>query len=293
MRVGVKECAIVAGLFALAARPCSAASLLPLESEAAAALPHGSGEAVLGFAYVRDLRFPAFTPAAAIASQDLFSLPRLALNFGLGGWAEVQASFEMLYLDEKLSGQEPETTYGAGDARLFTKLYLLADRELLPAMGVRFGTKLPNAALDDRLGTDEADFHMAALASKDFGVLHSHLNLGLALLGNPGSTAPAVRTFDSGGQDDLFTWSLAMSSAPVAVGGGREMTLLVEVAGQEGSRFDNDRAAVRGGVQLGGGWLRIYAGLSAGLVAGSENIGTSFGLVCDFQPGRWFGLNPF
>ena len=39
----------------------------------------------------------------------------------------------------------------------------------IPAIGLRFGVKLPNANKDDHLGTDETDFFIQALGSKRFG----------------------------------------------------------------------------------------------------------------------------
>jgi hypothetical protein len=273
----------------LSTQPAGAASLLPLETEEAAGLPHGRVEAALGFGYAADMRFPLFTPKGAIAEQDLFSLPRIALNFGLGDWVEIQASFEMLYLEEALVAGGSDKTYGAGDARLFTKLYLLADRGWQPAAGLRFGAKLPNASVEDRLGTDETDFHINALASKDFGFASGHINLGLALLGNPGPTAPTANPFDSDGQDDLFTWSVAITSPPLVFVADSTLTLLAEALGQEGSRFDNDRTSVRGGAQLRYGAVRLYGGVSAGLVTASENIGASVGIIYDCDPAEWFG----
>lgn len=285
-----KPAALLLALLCLqaAAPPARAESLLPLMTESAAALPHGHAEAVLGIDYFRDRRFPEFTPADSIESQDLVSLPRIGLNVGLGDWVEVQAGFEMLYLDEDLLGGESESHYGAGDARLATKLYLLSDRELWPAAAVRFGTKLPNASVDDRLGTDETDFFITALASKDFGIASGHVNLGLAILGNPGPIGPTSKPFDSDGQDDLFTWNVAGVSRPLGIGQAADVRLLAELVGQEGSRFDNDRAAFRAGAQIAWGSWRFYAGVSAGLVTASENIGAMGGVIYAFEPATWF-----
>lgn len=290
MRMLPRSLVVTAALTALAGGSSAvrAESMLPLQTEAASALSHGHAEAVVGVDYFRNRRFPRFTPAGAIESQDLVSLPRIALNVGLGDWLEVQASFEMLYLDEELAGGESNNKYGAGDARLFSKLYLLKERELSPAAGIRFGTKLPNANVDDRLGTDETDFFIEALASKDFGIVAGHVNLGLAILGNPGPTAPTTQPFDADGQDDLFTWGVAGTSRPLALTDSVSLRLLAEFGGQEGSRFDNDRAAVRGGVQLACGSWRIYTGVSAGLITASENVGAMGGVIYDFEPGAWF-----
>jgi hypothetical protein len=171
---------------------------------------------------------------------------------------------------------------------LFTKLYLLEDRSWYPAAGLHFGAKLPNASVDDRLGTDETDFLIAALASKDLGWISGHVNLGLALLGNPGPTAPSPQPFDSDGQDDLFTYAVALSSQPLDGPARSTIRLMVEIAGQEGSRFDNDRAAFRGGVQTTIGAWQLYTGGSAGLVSASENLGVNAGIIYSFEPGTWF-----
>jgi len=276
-------------LSVFAGAPVQAATLLPLETQEARALPHGYAEAVLGMSYFKDTRFPAFTPKGAISHQDLFSLPGIAVHLGLGDWVEIQASFEMLYIDEKLSGGDSDSHYSNGDARLFTKLYLLEERDWIPDAGIRFGVKLPNASVDDRLGTDETDFHIDALVSKDLaGLVSAHVNLGLAILGNPGPTAPTTSPFDSDGQDDLFTWAVGFSSRPFGAEGGTSLRLLAEAIGQDGSRFDNDRAAVRGGLQLAFGSWRFYSGVSAGLVTASENVGVSAGIIYDFEPAAWF-----
>jgi len=292
MRIPSMPAVVVGAISFLATLSAARAeSLLPLQTETAAALPHGHAEASLGIEYYRNRRFPEFTPADSIDSQDLFSLPGVDLNLGLGNWVELQASFEMLYLDEDLAGSDSDSAYGAGDARLFTKLYLLEDREMWPAAGLRFGTKLPNASVDDRLGTDETDFLIAVLASKDFGIASAHVNLGLAILGNPGPTAPTAKPFDSDGQDDLFTWNIAGASGSIKLSETTSIRLLAGFAGQEGSRFGNDRAAFRGGAQVGWGSWTLYAGMSAGLVTASEDVGAFGGAIYSFEPGAWFARN--
>jgi hypothetical protein len=263
-------------------------SLLPLTTEQAETLPSGTAEAVIGIAYFNDLRFPPFTPPGALRSQTLIGLPQLGFHIGAGGWAEIQASYETLLLDEQATDGKKNWQFGSGDMRMHTKIWLKRETDLLPALGLRFGTKLPNATRGARLGTDDTDFGADVLASKDFGPLIAHVNLGLLLLGNSG---PSIgHSFNAGGQDDLFNYALGVVSAPLgaAAAGATTVKLLGELIGQAGSHFDNDRTAVRVGLQMQRGAGTIYIGTSAGLVTASENVGASAGFIYTFEPAQLF-----
>jgi hypothetical protein len=280
------------GLFLLFAPAAHAASLLPLQSESAAPLPSGTLEAVLGVSYFNNQRFPLFTPAGFIRNQDRVSLPEIAFRVGAGDWVEIQAAYELIYLDESTAAGS-DSTYGSGDARLHAKARLLREAGHWPGLGIRFGTKLPNASKDDRLGTDEIDFGIEVLASKDFGPLESHLNLGILLLDNPGPVAGAPNR-DSDGQDDLFTYSVALASRPLGADspGAFSLRFLAEVAGYAGSRsrFDNDRTDLALGMQLRSGGFTLYSGASVGLVTASENYGLRLGVIYAFELARLAGL---
>ncbi|HYD48874.1 MAG TPA: hypothetical protein VEB21_11030 [Terriglobales bacterium] len=255
-----------------------AATLLPLVTEEATPLPSMQVETVLAGHYSRNQRFPHFTPAGAVREQHLVTAPELHLRFGVADWVEIQASFAMLYLDEELASGDRNRKLGAGDARLFTKVRIVSQRAWRPALAARFGAKLPNADFDDRLGTDETDFEIEGLGSYDFGPVATHVNLGMALLGNPGPAIETDTSFEAGGQDDLFLWAVALTTRPYPVGSSLQLQWLVEAAGNAGSHFDNDRAAVRFGPELHlGRWL-LFAGASVGLVSGSEDIGASAGV---------------
>jgi hypothetical protein len=154
-------------------------------------------------------------------------------------------------------------------------------------MGLRFGTKLPNASSKDRLGTDEIDFFIQWLGSKQVGPVALHLNLGIALLDNPG--------FDSsnaGGQDDLFTYAFGVVSPSLALDAASEwgIRFLTEVAGQAGSRFANNGNAVRAGLQVTHGGLTLYAGASAGLNSAAEKYGVMGGAIYAFNVERLAAL---
>jgi hypothetical protein len=266
----------------------SAYSLLPLVTEEAQTLPGDTIEATLGMNYFHNLRYPPFTPPGIITSQTLMALPFLALRVGVGGWAEFQASYEMLYLHEQAVNGATNNQYGGGDARIFTKLWFMRERDLLPALGMRFGTKLPDATRSTRLGTDDTDFAAAALASKTLGPVTTHVNLGIALLGNSG---PSIgNSFAAGGQDDLFIYGIAVASKPLGAtaDGAIQLRFLGEIAGQAGSHFNNDLSDIRFGLQMIRGAGMLYVGVSTGLDSGSEDVGASFGFNYAFDASSLF-----
>lgn len=273
-----------------AAVPARGEWLAPLTTEDAQTLPAGQIDLALGASYFRNRRFPAFTQPGYIQGQDLTTVPELGLRAAVGSRVEIQASYELVNLHETFVDL-PGTThgvhrkYGGGDARLFTKILALRERRWVPATGVRFGVKLPNANSRDRLGTDQTDFLIQLLGSKRFGEFSVHLNLGIAILGNATGLTGRPPNLGSG-QDDLFTYAVGAVSPAAALGEGWAIRALLEATGATGSRFANDGNAMRGGFQvLHGGWT-LYAGASAGLNSAAEKFGVMGGAIYAFDVER-------
>jgi hypothetical protein len=270
---------LVCWLLLTLAPPAHAEWLAPLTTETAETLPAWTAQVGLGASYFRNRRYPPFTPSGFVQEQHLTTVPELGFRVAAGDMVEIQASYEFINLDEETIAGKNDV-YGGGDARLFTKVWILRERTWVPAMGLRFGVKLPNASVDDRLGTDETDFHITWLGSKRFGEFAVHLNLGLAILGNPGFGSD-----ESTGQDDLFTYAVGLVTP--TLGAATEDAVgvrgLLEVAGQTGSRFDNDGDAMRLGVQVPWKGFTFYAGASAGLASAAEKYGFMGGLLYAFD----------
>lgn len=282
-----RRAAAVLVLLLLAAAPLRAEWLAPLEAETAETIGGGQAEIGLGASYFNDARYPPFTPRGEIKWQSLTAVPELAFRIAPADVVEIQMSYELLALDQNTVSDGKTSTYGGGDARLFTKLWAVRERTWIPATGVRFGVKLPNASKADHLGTDETDFLIQILGSKRFGDWATHLNLGLAILGNPGFAGAS-----SEGQDDLFTYDLAVVSPTLgaAAGAGWGARGLLELVGQTGSRFDNDYTEIRGGPQvMWGGWT-FYFGASANLEGAAARYGLSGGAFYRFALERVAGL---
>ena len=274
-----------------AAGGSSAQTLRPLETETAVVLPSGTTQIALGTTYLRNRRWPAFTAPGFNRSQDLVSAPEIEIRIGAGDWVEIQLRYEFLYLDEQRSAGGSFDTFGGGDAEIFTKVRFTLEREWLPATGARFGVKLPNADRSDRLGTDETDFDIAVLASKTFGPITAHLNLGLQILGNPGEL-DGDPTQSGSGQDDPFTFSLAAVTQPLLAEqtGPYALRGLLAFDLKEGSRFDNDGAAFNGGLQLTRSAWTVYGGASGGVSGAAEDFGLRLGVIYAFELERLRGL---
>jgi len=267
----------------LAPSGASAAALLPLVTQDVQTLPDGIAEAVIGFTYSDNGRFPGFITAGALRRQTVVQVPQLGFNVGVGDWAEFQVSYETIYLYEQATNGQTNTQFGGGDARVFAKFHFLNETRYLPGFGFWFGAKLPDATRDSFLGTDDGDFTGDWLLSKDFGLFSGHANLGIELLGNAG---PLIGdTFTAGGQDDLFDYNLALVSKPLGapVDGATTLRLLAEFTGTTGSRFGNDRNALRFGLQANHGNAGLYLGVTAGLVTASENVGVNGGFIYTFD----------
>lgn len=268
-----------------------AQTLRPLETETATVLPSGTMQVIAGTTYMRNRRWPAFTAPGFVDRQDVVTAPEIELRVGAGDWVEVQLRYELLYLDERRSDGTDFDKFGGGDAEIFTKVRFTREGETLPALGARFGVKLPNASRDDRLGTDETDFDIALLGSKTLGPVALHLNAGLQILGNPGELNGDPDESGSG-QDDPFTLSIAAVTEPLFADhtGAYAFRGLLAFDLKEGSRFDNDGAAVSGGLQVTRNAWSVYGGASGGLSGAAEDFGLRLGVVYAFELERLRGL---
>ena len=261
--------------------------LAPLATETAETIPSATAQVGIGFAYDNDGRYPGFTPPNEIKWQSLTTAPAIGFRIAPSDWVEIQLSYEFLNNDQSTVSLGKQSNYGGGDARLFTKVWAVRERTWVPALGVRFGTKLPNAEAKDRLGTDETDFFIQILGSKQWGDWGTHLNLGISLLGNPGFYGA-----DSSGQDDLFTYNIAATSPYLGAHAPERWGVrgLLEFAGATGSRFDNDYNLVRAGPQITyGGWT-MFLGVTGGIDGAAPTYGFSGGAFYSFELERLAAL---
>ena len=235
----------------------------PFVTEDVDVLMPGDVEIELGVEYLED---PGVPFSGREIDRKFIKAPALGLNIGLGKIVEVQADFEMIYLDQA----GIDTEYAHGDLRLWTKIQAVQESDSWPALGMRFGTKLPNAEDEDGRGTDETDFFSLLLLSKHFDSVYAHLNLGLGILGDPNQR---------NSQDDVMVYGLAIEY-PLAT---MPLTLLAEVSGQAFSNENNNISSARAGIRynITDDFIWDVFG-SAGLTDESEEFSAGIGFTYRF-----------
>lgn len=244
--------------------PGLAANLEPLGLQDAQLLPKNQAEFRVGLAYYDGLH-------NLFQEQDkdrrLAELPSLTLNLGLGDRVECQLLYSYLHLRE--DGQEDK--WDSGDLTIGLKVRLWQESLRVPALALRLATKLPNADDKNDFGTDEADIFIDLLASRNFPLFSTYLNLGLAILGDP-------RTNNSS-QDDALRYALGIR-VPLP---DTRIAGLLSIEGMEGDDSINSRSAMRAGMQLQlGNWLWDLGG-SVGLTSKSEDWSLRTGLTIPFN----------
>ncbi len=244
--------------------PVLAENLEPLGLQDAQLLPKNHAEFRIGLAYYDGLH-------NLFQEQDkdrrLAELPSLTLNLGLGERVECQLLYSYLHLRENGQGDQ----WGSGDLTIGLKVRLWQESLRIPALALRLATKLPNADNKDDFGTDEADVFIDLLASRNFPLFSTYLNLGLAILGDPRSYADS--------QDDAFRYALGIK-APLM---DNSLVGLLSIEGMEGDDSINRRSAMRAGIQIPvGDWLWDLGG-SVGLTSKSEDWSLRSGLTIPFN----------
>ena len=187
-------------------------------------------------------------------ASELINVPTVRIAYGLSDWADIEIEYEYLVVrgsdfTDFFSGTRHENfdEEGGGDARISLKVvpYEFKSHRL----GFEFTTKLPNASQDDGLGTNEADIIGKLLLSSDWGRLKTHLNLGMAVLGDPSR---------DGNQNDFIVWGLGGQYAL-----SDSLTLMGEVEGSFAA--DNSTEGFIENIaesSEGGARARIRAGLT-------------------------------
>jgi hypothetical protein len=166
-----------------------------------------------------------------------------------------------------------ERTAGPGDLELGTTLRLplaegarAAAREQGrrgPSFGLGWRVKLPNAADEGELGSDETDLAMQLAAAHDLGPVRGWLGGGLAILGDPAALAA---------QDDLVFVQAGLSWEP---GWERSAWLpraALQLDGVLASASNPARARLAAGLAWGQRWTLGISG-SAGLTPASPSAG--------------------
>jgi hypothetical protein len=219
-----------------------------------------------------------FFPASGI-DGDVVRGPSLGVSVGISPTAEVQVDWGVFQrvavtrLEPAPFSETLSLSSGRGvsveDMLVATKIRLLAEGTSVPAVGVRFGTKLPTADRQEGIGLQTTDFFATLLVAKTIRSVRTVGNAGLLILGNPlpGDTpVPAL--------------GLGVSVA-------RAITNAFEVVGEINGRLDawrdpvpigtESRSSFRLGARYTYNLLRVDAGLTIGMTPRDPGVGLTLG----------------
>lgn len=141
---------------------------------------------------------------------DIARLASFGASVGIGPAAEVQIDggiIQRLNVTQRLPNAPLETitlllpgdqSSSMEDLIVATKIRLASETPSRPAIGIRFGTKLPTAAPDKGIGLGATDFFASFLVAKTVQSVRTVGNVGLLVLGNPEEAHDAATTLGFG-----------------------------------------------------------------------------------------------
>ena len=223
-------------------------------------------------------------PVSGLQGQ-LLRLPRLGLSFGMGSRAEIQleaVSISRLVISERFDAplahmvEVPgDTTRGWEDAVIGAKVKLADEGAVMPAVGLRFATRLPNASNETGLGLDTMDFFQSLLVGKTVQSIRLVGNIGVGILSDPTR---------GDRQNDVLAYGVSVA---------RAITAASEIVGELNGRISTRRGTPPPGTESRGrmtfglrhtrGAVRLDGGLFTGLTALDPKVGVTVGLTWVFR----------
>jgi hypothetical protein len=245
--------------------------------------PIGAGRILIegGFDMAKDAQYPV-----SGLKGTLFRIPTLGFSFGISSIAELQIDGglrDVLSISSRnpsaplasLVTETGDTTHDFEDSIVGIKVRMLAETPQVPAVAIRFATKLPNASNESGLGTDSMDFFASLLGAKTVQSIRIVGNVGVGILSDPTS---------GNRQNDVLTYG---GSFARALTGAAEIVgeLNGRVSFRSGEPFPGTET--RGIMKFGGryttGALRLDAGVFLGLTTVDPTIGFTVGFTYVFN----------
>jgi hypothetical protein len=234
----------------------------------------GTGRVLLegGFSLDKDQ-----TNSANGVKGDVTRLASFGASVGISPNAEVQIDgglLQSIFVTERIarSPLAGTTSLAAGDRAssmedlvVATKIRLSTEGPSRPAVGLRFGTKLPIAAPQDGVGLGTTDFFASFLIAKTVQSVRTVGNVGLLILGNPATPRDTATALG-------FGFSVA-----------RALTNEFEVVGELNGRLTPFEEIVPPGLEsravlrFAGRYTYAMLRLDFGLLVGLTNRDPSFG----------------
>lgn len=243
----------------------------------------GTGRVLIegGFERVWDQFFPL-----SGVQGDVLRGPSIGVSVGISPTAEVQVDWGLFQRVSVTNVQGAPLsavlalTNGRGssleDMTVATKIRMVGETSATPALGVRFGTKLPAAQRTKGIGQGTTDFFASVLIGKTVRSVRTVGNVGLLMLGNPVRADVPVRAI-----------ALGVSVA-------RAVTNAFEVVGEINGHLDpwgksqpigtESRAAFRLGARYTYSLLRLDTGAIVGMTPRDPGFSLTFGATYVIAP---------
>jgi hypothetical protein len=232
------------------------------------------------FSYARDAVFPLTG-----LTGNLWQLPVLGIDVGLGPIADLQLTggpYDELSITKRATAPfsdlvlvPGDSTHAVDDISIGTKIKLVSEGRVEPAMAFRFSVRLPNAKRQEGLGQDTTDFSASLLSGKTIGVLRVLGNIGFMIMSEP---------TDELKQNDVLTYGAA---------GSLRITPRAELMGEVNGRWSTRHGIPPVGTESRGralvgaactlGRFRYDAGVFVGLTPIDPTVGVSAGVSYVFH----------
>jgi hypothetical protein len=252
----------------------------PLDTRDAEPIDEGHVLIETGVTYAHQMVYPL-----SGLQGDLWQLPVIGLVVGVGPIADVEISggpYNRLEItgrrDAPLAGivaATGQTTHAVEDIVIGTKIRLISEADLRPAVAFQFAVRLPNAKHESGLGQDTTDFSASWLAAKSVGSVRVVGNLGFTIMSEP---------LDAAKQNDLLTYGLSLARPLI----GRT-ELVAEITGRWSTRNGiapvgtESRSAAKLGARYAVGAIRVDAAALLGLTSIDPDIGLTVGVSYSFK----------
>ena len=210
---------------------------------------------------------------------DITRLGTFGVSVGISPSAEIQVDgglIQRIDVTERLPAIVPSPVANplvAGDQAssfddlvIATKIRLASEATTRPAIGLRFGTKLPTASPEKGIGLGTTDFFATFLVAKTVQSVRTVGNVGMIVMGNP---------VVGGDQSTALGFGVSVA---------RALTNEFEVVGELNGRLTPFEDIVpiglesRGVFRLAGRYTYQMLRLDFGLLAGVTNRDPSFGI---------------
>ena len=216
---------------------------------------------------------------------NLWQLPVLRFVVGLSRIADFEISggpYNRLEITDRRSAPlaalvttTGETTHDVEDVVMGTKIRIVAESAMRPAVGFRFTVRLPNAKHASGIGQDTTDFSASLLGAKTIASVRLVGNAGMTIMSEP---------LDAAKQNDVVTYGAAVAGSL-----GRRAEVVAEINGRWSTRNGvapigtESRGTAKVGARFGRRSLRLDAAMLFGITSIDPSVGVSAGFTYAFK----------